>query len=444
MMPTINIGKNGVGMYRTPLTEVRTRCVLTNTAPIGAYRGAGRPEANYFMERLIDAAARDMGIDRAALRRRNLVTPKQLPWATPAGTTYDSGDFPGLLAKALQEADWAGYGRRLKASRRAGLLRGRGLGCYLEVTAPPSNEMAGVAFREDGTVAVTTGTLDFGQGHWTAFAQVLTSRLGVPFDSIRLLQGDSDLLAIGGGTGGSKSLMASGKAIVEASAIIVERGRRLAAHALEAAEGDVDFAAGRFRIAGTDRGVGIMELAARLRTDPSLAAGLPADLPATLDVEHRIQPAPSAFPNGCHVCEVEIDPDTGVVRVDRYTMVNDFGTIVNPLLVEGQLHGGVVQGIGQIIHEMTCYDEAGQLLTGAFTDYAMPRAGDAPFFRFVSHPSPTAGNPLGAKGCGEAGCAGSMPSVMNAIVDALASRGVAHIDMPATPRRVWEALNGGA
>ncbi len=438
MMPTINIGKNGVGMYRTPLMEVRTRCVLTNTAPIGAYRGAGRPEANYFMERLIDTAAREMGIDRAALRRRNLVTPKQLPWATPAGTTYDSGDFPGLLDKALEAADWAGYGRRLKASRKAGLLRGRGIGCYLEVTAPPANEMAGIAFREDGTVSITTGTLDFGQGHWTSLAQVLTGRLGVPFDRIRLIQGDSDLIAIGGGTGGSKSLMASGKAVLEAGDIVAARGRRLAAHLLEAAEADITFAAGRFRIAGTDRGIGIMELAEKLR-----AGALPApppDLPATLDVEHRIQPSPSAYPNGCHVCEVEIDPDTGVVRVDRYTMANDFGTIVNPLLVEGQLHGGVVQGIGQIIHEMTCYDEAGQLLTGAFTDYTMPRADDAPFFRFLSHPSPTAGNPLGAKGCGEAGCAGSMPSVMNAILDALAPRGVRHLDMPATPLRVWEAL----
>ena len=437
MMATLNIGKNSVGMYRTPLVEVRTRCAMTNTPPIGAYRGAGRPEGNYFMERLIETAAREMGIDRAELRRRNLVKPGELPWATPLGTVYDSGDFPALLASALEAADWKGYARRERESRKAGKLRGRGIGCYLEVTAPPSNEMGGIRFEADGSVTIVTGTLDYGQGHWTPFAQVLTHTLGVPFDRIRLVQGDSDQLIAGGGTGGSKSLMASGSAIVEAGEKVIEKGRLLAAHYLEAGVADIEFEAGRFTIAGTDRSLGIMELAERVRTGPAL----PAELPQTLDVDHVFEAAPSAYPNGCHVAEVEIDPDTGRIEIARYVMVNDFGTVVNPMIVEGQLHGGVVQGIGQAIFETTAYDEAGQLTTGSYMDYALPRAGDVPNFTFISRAVPTATNRLGAKGCGEAGCAGSLPSVMNAVVDALSSFGVRHIDMPATPLTVWKAIH---
>lgn len=437
MMATLNIGKNSVGMYRTPLVEVKTRCVVTNTAPIGAYRGAGRPEGNYFMERLIDAAATEMGIDKAALRRRNLVAPRQLPWATPAGTVYDSGDFPALLARALEAADWGGYKRRLRDSRRAGKLRGRGIGCYLEVTAAPSNEMGGIHFEADGSVTIVTGTLDYGQGHWTPFAQVLTSKLGVPFDRIRLVQGDSDRLIAGGGTGGSKSIMASGSAIMEAGDRVIAKGKHVAAHLLEAGVADIEFARGRFAIAGTDRSIGIMELAERLRTAPAL----PAELPQTLDVDHVFKAAPSAYPNGCHIAEVEIDPQTGQVAVVSYVMVNDFGTVVNPMIVEGQLHGGVVQGIGQAIYEMTAYDEAGQLMTGSYMDYALPRAADVPFLSFISQGISTATNPVGAKGCGEAGCAGSLPSVMNAIVDALSPHGVRHVDMPATPQAIWRAIH---
>lgn len=437
MMATLNIAKNSVGMYRTPLVEVQAKCAVTNTAPIGAYRGAGRPEGNYFMERLIDTAAVDMGIDKAALRRRNLVTPRQLPWATPVGTLYDCGDFPALLSRALEAADWDGYKARQRLSRKAGKLRGRGIGCYLEVTAPPTNEMGGLHFEADGTVTIVTGTLDYGQGHWTPFAQVLTSKLGVPFDKIRLVQGDSDRLIAGGGTGGSKSIMASGSAIIEAGDIVIEKGKVLAAHFLEAAVVDIEFLHGRFAIAGTDRSIGIMELAERLRTAPAL----PKELPRTLDVDHVFKAAPSAYPNGCHIAEVEIDPDTGGIAIARYTMVNDFGTVVNPMIVEGQLHGGVVQGIGQAIYEMTAYDEAGQLMTGSYMDYAMPRAADVPFFSFVSQGIPTATNPVGAKGCGEAGCAGSLPSVMNAVVDALSPHGVRHVDMPATPQAIWRLIH---
>ncbi|SIP98261.1 xanthine dehydrogenase family protein molybdopterin-binding subunit [Bosea sp. TND4EK4] len=440
MMATTNIGKNSLGMYRTPLVEVQTRCAVTNTTPIAAYRGAGRPEGNYFMERLIDAAAAETGIDKVELRRRNLVQPGQLPWKTPAGTVYDSGDFPTLLERALGAADWKGYAARQRQSRKAGKLRGRGIGCYLEVTAPPSNEMGGIHFEADGSVTIVTGTLDYGQGHWTPFAQILSSQLGVPFDQIRLVQGDSDRLIAGGGTGGSKSIMASGSAIIEASELVIEKGKALAAHVLEAAVADIEFEAGDFRIAGTDRSIGIMELAARLRA----GAQLPEGLPQTLDVDHVFKAAPSAYPNGCHIAEVEIDPQTGAIEIARYVMVNDFGTLVNPMLVEGQLHGGIVQGIGQAIGEMTRYDEAGQLMTGSFMDYALPRAADVPFFDFISHSVPTATNRVGAKGCGEAGCAGSLPSVMNAIVDALSAYGVAHVDMPATPQAIWKLVQSRA
>jgi carbon-monoxide dehydrogenase large subunit len=440
LMATLNIGKNSVGMYRTPLVEVQTRCAVTNTVPIAAYRGAGRPEGNYFMERLIDTAAREMGIDRAVIRQRNLIAPAQLPWKTPIGTVYDSGDFPALFARALEAADWKGYRARERASRKAGKLRGRGIGCYLEVTAPPTNEMGGIHFEPDGTVTIVTGTLDYGQGHWTPFAQVLTSQLGVPFDKIRLVQGDSDRLIAGGGTGGSKSIMASGSAIIEASERVIEKGKLLSAHFLEAAVADIEFVDGRFAIAGTDRSIGIMELARKLQA----GASLPEDLPKTLDVDHIFKAAPSAYPNGCHIAEVEIDPDTGHVAIASYVMVNDFGVLVNPMIVEGQLHGGVVQGIGQAICEMTSYDEEGQLRTGSYMDYAMPRAADVPFFSFISEGVPTRTNPVGAKGCGEAGCAGSLPSVMNAIVDALSPHGVRHIDMPATPQAIWRAIHAKA
>ncbi|MEJ1159097.1 xanthine dehydrogenase family protein molybdopterin-binding subunit [Prosthecomicrobium sp. N25] len=437
MMATLNIGKNSIGMYRTPLVEVSTLCAVTNTVPIGAYRGAGRPEGNYYMERLIDTAAAEMGLDRVELRRRNLVGPAELPHKTPAGTVYDCGDFPGLVDRALAAADWDGFAARKAESAGRGWLRGLGLGCYLEVTAPPMNEMGGIHFEPDGTVTIVTGTLDYGQGHWSPFAQVLHTKLGVPFEAIRLVQGDSDRLIAGGGTGGSKSIMASGAAIVEASALVIEKGKTAAAHLLEAGVEDIEFEAGRFAIVGTDRGIGLMELARRL----SEATDLPPDVPQTLDVDHVFKQAPSAYPNGCHVAEVEIDPETGVTEVVRYTMVNDFGTLVNPLLVEGQLHGGVLQGIGQALMERTVFDGDGQLVTGSFVDYQMPRAVDAPpHFVFESRPQPTAGNPLGAKGCGEAGCAGSLPSVMNAVVDALSGRGIRHIDMPATPLAVWGAL----
>jgi carbon-monoxide dehydrogenase large subunit len=440
LFSTFNIAKNAVSVYRTPLIEVAMRCYFTNTTPIGAYRGAGRPEGNYIMERLIEAAAAETGIDRIELRRRNHIAPDQLPYETPVGTTYDSGAFRAVLDRALDAADWAGFSARREASLAQGRRRGIGIGQYLEVTAPPNDEMGGIRFEADGTVTILTGTLDYGQGHATPFAQVLSARLGIPFARIRLVQGDSDELDAGGGTGGSRSIMASGSLIVEAARQVIEKGRILAAHALETGVADIEFADGRFTVAGTDRSIGILDLAARLRG----GLALPAGVPGTLDVRHVEKSPPSAFPNGCHVAEVEVDPETGTVQVVRYTMVNDFGTLINPMIVEGQLHGGVVQAIGQALTERTVYDSEGQLVTGSYMDYALPRAEDAPFFAFESLPDPAKTNPLGVKGCGEAGCAGGLPAVMNAVVDALRDLGVRHVDMPATPQRVWQAIRSAA
>lgn len=433
---TANTTKNTIGVYKTPLIEVTTICVFTNTTAVGAYRGAGRPEGNYYMERLIDTAAAEMGIDRVEMRRRNHIRPEQMPYKAPSGMNYDSGDFPALLDRALAMADWDGFAARKIESRSRGKLRGRGIGQYLEVTAPPAPEMGGLRFESDGTVTIITGTLDYGQGHATPFAQVLCDRLGVPFDKVRLLQGDSDQLIAGGGTGGSKSMMASGTAIVAASQLCIEKGRQAAAHVLEAAVGDIEFERGRFVIAGTDRGIGIMELAAGLRD----AGTMPEGVPESLDVETIDEYANSAFPNGVHVAEVEVDEETGEVEVVSYNMVNDFGVLINPKLVEGQAHGGVVQGIGQALLEATEYDADGQLMTGSFMDYALPHAVHAPDMAIQSHPVPAKTNVLGVKGCGEAGCAGSLPAVMNALVDALRPVGVTHMDMPATSQKVWAAM----
>jgi len=362
--PTMNTVKNIIGVYATPLIEVSTRCIFTNTTPVGAYRGAGRPEGNYYMERLVETAAREIGIDRVELRRRNHIQPEQMPYKAPSGMLYDCGEFPAVMEKALRAGNWDGYPARQAATRARGMVRGRGIGHYLEVTADAGNEMGGIRFEEDGTVTIITGTLDYGQGHASPFAQVLSARLGIPFEKIRLPQGDSDQLVAGGGTGGSRSMMQSGGAILEASDIVVERGKQLAAQFLEAAVADIEFARGRFSIAGTDRGIGILDLAARVRD----ARRLPDDMPKTLDVKHVFKGVPSAFPNGCHVAEVELDPDTGIVEVVSYATVNDFGVLVNPMLVAGQAHGGIAQGIGQALTESVVYDEDGQLLTGSFMD----------------------------------------------------------------------------
>ncbi|WPO40022.1 xanthine dehydrogenase family protein molybdopterin-binding subunit [Tardiphaga sp. 42S5] len=435
---SLNTGKNLASVYKTPLLSVDIKCVLTNTTLMGAYRGAGRPEANYFMERLIDRAADEMGIDRFTLRKRNFIKPSQLPFAAASGVTYDSGDFQGVFDKALAISDHAGFAKRKKDSRKNGKLRGIAVGSYLEVTAPPSGELGKLTFGEDGTVTLTTGTLDYGQGHATPFAQVLSAQLGVPFEAIRLEQNDSDLVRMGNGTGGSRSITASGQAIVEASDLVIAKGKAAAAHLMEASEADIEFKAGRFTIAGTDRSIDIMELSQRVREGK-----MPDGVPSSLDVDHTSSDVPSTFPNGCHVAEVEIDPDTGVLTIVNYAAVNDFGTIVNPMIVAGQLHGGVAQGIGQALMEKVSYDASGQPITGSFMDYAMPRAGDIPLMLVGDHPSPATTNPLGTKGCGEAGCAGSLCTIVNAVVDALSDYGVTHIDMPLTSERIWRAIQDG-
>jgi carbon-monoxide dehydrogenase large subunit len=423
--PTMNVVRNVTSVYRTPFLEVSTKAMVTNTSPVSAYRGAGRPEANYYMERLIDQAAIEMGIDRFELRRRNHVRPEQIPYKAASGMTYDSGDFGALFEKAAKYTE--GFEERKAESKARGKLRGLGLGSYLEVTAPPNKEMGGIRFEGDGGVTMISGTLDYGQGHAAPFAQVLSSRLSIPFENIRLLQSDSDELAFGAGTGGSRSAMMGGGALAEASEVVIRKGKELAGDVLEAAASDIEFRGGRFVVAGTDRGISLLELAKKK--------------PGALDVKHVTEVIPSAFPNGCHVAEVEIDPDTGAVEVVRYSSVNDFGTVLNPLLVEGQIHGGVVQGIGQCLMESAQYDSEAQLLTGSFMDYALPRAEDTPErIAWQSHPVPAKTNPLGAKGCGEAGCAGAMTSVMNAVVDALRGVGISHFDMPATPQRVWQAI----
>lgn len=432
---SLNTSKNFSSVYRTPLMAVDIKTVLTNTTLMGAYRGAGRPEANYYMERLIDRAADEMGINRLTMRKRNFIKPNQMPFPASSGVTYDSGDFQAVFNKALDISDHENFAKRKKESKKAGKLRGIAVGSYLEVTAPPSPELGKIVFDPDGSVQLITGTLDYGQGHATPFAQVLCAQLGVPFESVKLVQGDSDIVHTGSGTGGSRSITATGQAIVESSRLVIEKGKRAAAHMLEASEADIEFADGAFTIAGTDRSIDIMELAKKLHDGK-----VPDGVPDTLDVDHTSEPVPSAFPNGCHVAEVEVDPETGVVQIVRYSAVNDFGTVINPMLVAGQLHGGVVQGIGQALMEHVRYDESGQPITGSLMDYALPRAEDVPFMEVGDHPVPAKSNPLGTKGCGEAGCAGSLSTVVNAVIDALSDYGIKHIDMPLTPERVWRAI----
>ena len=437
LLPTANQVKNIASMYRTPLIEVAAKCVFTNTVHVSAYRGAGRPEGNYYVERALDVAAEELGLDRIELRKRNMIRKGDLPFHAASAMTYDSGDFLGLLKQTLETADYAGFKQRKRESKKRGMLRGFGVGCYLEVTAGGGKELGAIHFEPDGTVTIITGTMDFGMGHNTTYAQILTDMLGVPFDRIRVVEGDSDRMAYGNGSGGSRSVMFTGAALSESSKIVIERGKQIASHVLEASPSDIEFQAGRFTIAGTDRSIGLMELARRLHG----GLKLPDGMPTSLNTDHvGDTPVPNAFPNGCHIAEVEVDPDTGHAQVVRYTAVNDLGTVINPLLVEGQMQGGIVQGLGQALLEQAVYDSDGQLVTGSFMDYAMPRAHDAPMITVGSHPVPTKTNPLGAKGCGEAGTTGGLCAVANGVVNALADVGVRHLEMPMTPARIWQAI----
>ncbi len=427
------------GAYRIPAAYVRVRAVHTNTVWVDAYRGAGRPETAYVLERLVDRAARETGLSPDEIRRRNFVPPTAMPYQTPMIVRYDSGDFPRNLETALANARWSGFAERRAEAARRGRLRGIGLAYYLEVTANMPQERADIRFLPSGRVFMGVGTGPSGQGHETAFAQILEDRLGVPFDAIDFVFGDSDALAQGGGTGGAKSLMLAGTALVDAAEKIIAKGRRLAGHALEVAEQDIEFHDGVFAVAGTDRAISIIELARRTRE----ARELPEGLPASLDDIGTSSADKNTFPNGCHICEVEIDPDTGATEICFYTVADDFGRVINPMIVEGQIHGGIVQGIGQALMEQGLYDpDSAQLLSGSLMDYALPRASDVPGIAVTFNEVPCTTNVLGIKGAGEAGSVGSLAAVVNAVVDALAPLGVRHFDMPATPPRVWAAIAG--
>ena len=395
--------------------------VFTNTVPVDAYRGAGRPESNYVVERVIDAAAAELGMDRIAIRKLNMVKPDAMPYLTAMNQLYDSGDFERVLDAALEKTDWAGFEARRAASAARGKKRGIGMSYYLEATGGAPTERAEIRFADDGFVDVFVGTQSSGQGHETAYVMLIADQLGIDGDKVRIRQGDTDTIPTGGGTGGARSLYSEGQAILVTAATVIEKGKQAASEALEAAVADIEFASGRFSIVGTDRGMDIISLATAQRE--RAARGEAATM---LDAAEVAQIDSHTFPNGCHIAEVEIDPETGMVAVLRYI---------------GQVHGGVAQGFGQAVLERTAYDKAsGQLLSGSLMDYALPRAADLPDIEVDLIEVPCTSNPLGVKGAGEAGAVGSPPAVINAIVDALSSAGVKSIDMPATPEKVWQAL----
>jgi aerobic carbon-monoxide dehydrogenase large subunit len=422
------------GVYAFPTCFIRITAAFTNTLPVDAYRGAGRPEAAYLIERLVDAAARDLGVAPEALRRKNFIARKAMPATTPTGKVYDSGDFAGHLARAQEIADWKGFGRRAAASRKTQRLRGIGIATYIEACGGNGPDAATVRLDRDGGVTVLAGSQSTGQGHQTAYAQLVAAHLDLPPERVTVIQGDTDLIATGAGTGGSSSITCGGASVASASRKLADNLKALAADELEAAETDLEIADGMVRIAGTDRAVSFAAVAASERADPAL-----------LSVTDSVGPPQPTYPNGTHIAEVEIDPDTGATRIARYVVVDDFGVTLNPLLLAGQIHGGAVQGIGQALMENTVYDrDSGQLVTATLMDYALPRASDVPSFAFETRNVKCTTNPLGVKGAGEAGAIGSAPAVMNAIMDALyRAYRIRHVDMPATPERIWAAIREG-
>jgi carbon-monoxide dehydrogenase large subunit len=429
---TIGIVNCISGVYDVPATYARIRLALTNTAPMAAYRGAGRPVMSYAIERLVEHAATELGVDAAELRRKSFIPKERFPYRIAAGFEYDCGDFAGVLQKALEAADWDGFPRRKEAAKTHGRLRGRGMSTYIEATgagfAPQDQVELRWQFDEmrDGTLTLYAPTHNHGQGHETSFAQVVTRELGVPLESVRLRTAGPEFYLTGNATGGSRSLLAVGSVLMLAAREMVKKGLAVAAEELEAAQADIEFAAGSYRIKGTDRAISIQSLAQRR--------------PGELDIAYANKFG-ATFPNGCHIAEVEIDPETGEAEIASYVACDDAGNIVNHQIVEGQVQGGLTQGAGQVFSELAVYDrESGQLLTGSFMDYAMPRAGLVSNLKLLEHPVPTQLNPLGAKGVGEAGVTGSLPALMNAVVDALRSAGVRHFELPATPQRIWQAL----
>ena len=424
-------------VYRWPALHAEVKCVFTNTVPVDAYRGAGKPETNYIVERLIDEAARELGIDAAELRRRNLVPASAMPFKTATKMVIDSGDFAANLDRALELADRPGFAARRRAAADRGVLRGFGVAAYMEDTVQRSEETATVRVDPQGGVLVLVGTQSNGQGHETTYAQIVADRFGLDIVDIRVVQGDTDNVRHGQGTGGSRSLHAGGGALKLAVDKIEDKGRRIAAHLLEAAVADVSVSEGGFSIPGTDRRVSFKEVASAAFMAPKL----PRDMEPGFEEFATYLPMAQSFPNGVHICELEVDPETGKIALERYSVVDDFGRILNPLIVAGQVHGGVAQGLGQAVHEGCVYDpETGQILTGSLMDYGLPRADDMPAFDLVFNEVPCTTNPLGVKGCGEAGAIVAPSAAMNALIDALAPLGVRHVDMPATPSRVWQAI----
>jgi carbon-monoxide dehydrogenase large subunit len=430
-----------IGVYNVPAAHVAVTCVHSNTSPTAPYRGAGRPEATYVIERMLDEAARELGMDPAELRAKNMITPEAMPITTALGLTYDCGAFPENQARVLEMADYAGFEARRSEARARGKLRGIGIANPIERAASPSPDFAEVRFSTDGTATVLMGTKSQGQGHETVYKQIVGERLGLDPADIRVIDGDTDRVAFGIGTMGSRSTVIGGSALHNASGKIEAKARKIAAHQLEASEADIEFSEGVFRVAGTDSEISLKDVAK--------ASFLPAKLPKGMEPglyeTATFAPDQDTYPNGSHVCEVEIDPDTGTVELINYNVVDDVGVMINPTIVKGQIHGGIAQGVGQILMEQVAYDpDSGQLLSGSFMDYAMPRADNFGKIEIASNEVPTQRNPLGVKGAGEAGTVGAMPAVMNAIMNALTEVGVTSLDMPATPDRIWRAIRDAA
>jgi carbon-monoxide dehydrogenase large subunit len=426
-----------VGVYDIPAAYVSIDAVLSNTSPTAPYRGAGRPEAIYLIERAMQAAAKELQIDPIELRRRNIIADAKLPFRSPLGPYYDCGQFQRNMEIALEASDYAGFAARQQESRALGMLRGIGLANSIEQAAGPTPEYAEIRFNPSGSAILMMGTKTHGQGHETVFKQILCGELGIDPNEVQFIDGDTDRVAFGMGSNGSRSMVVGGAALTLAAQKLIEKGKRITAHLLEAAEADIEFADGRFSVTGTDRGMVLKDVAR--------AAFQPARLPPGMEpgfYEHATYaPKRDTFPNGCHVCELEIDPATGVVGLQSYLVVDDVGTVINPLTLAGQIHGGLAQGIGQILMEQVVYEPgSGQLLTASFMDYCMPRADDMCGIRIVSNPVPTQGNPLGAKGAGEAGTVGALPAVMIAVMNALEPLDVGELDMPATSDRIWRAI----
>jgi carbon-monoxide dehydrogenase large subunit len=425
------------GTYRTPAMFVDITAVFTNTNPVRPYRGNGRPEAAFVIERMVELAARELGISGVELRRRNYISPKQMPFKTGLTFTYDCGEFEKNMNLAMAMADFTGFEKRRKESRKAGKLRGIGLSNTIERAAAASSEGAEVCFDKSGGVTMFAGSNSQGQGHETVFKQIVADRLGIHPDEIRYVQGDTDQVFYGEGTGGSRSATIGGSAFARASDKIVEKATAIVAHALKIDLTDVKFADGVFSSAKSNRTMTMKEVAADAQMQAKIPAGMEPGLAAT-----AVHTTPvDNYPNGCHICEVEIDRETGVAEIVRYNVVDDVGTVLNPMLLHGQIHGGVAQGAGQALMENIQFDSSGQLVTASFMDYAMPHAHNLSAIHVESNPVPTKTNPLGTKGAGEAGCVGALPAVVNAVVDALAEFGINHIEMPATPERIWRAIN---